>query len=94
MTDGDNTLSPIYPRHGGEDDELADALSLKLCANIKAAGIKLFTVSFEVTDPQMETLLKDCASTADNYYNADDPEQLKTAFGSIAVALAQLRISQ
>jgi Mg-chelatase subunit ChlD len=94
MTDGENTLSPTYPEHDGEDKGLADSLGLQLCANIKAEGIKLFTVSFEVSDPATEAMLRDCASRADDYYNADNPTQLKTAFRSIAAALAQLRISR
>jgi Flp pilus assembly protein TadG len=94
MTDGENTLSPTYPAHDGRDDELSDKLSLELCTNIKMKEIKVFTVSFEVTDPVTENMLKSCASSPGDYHNADNPAQLKTAFKDIAGALAQLRISR
>jgi Mg-chelatase subunit ChlD len=94
MTDGENTLSPTYPEHKGSDKALANTLSLELCSNIKKAKIKLFTVSFEVTDAATEEMLKSCASSPKDYYNADNPEHLKKAFDAIATALAELRISQ
>lgn len=94
MTDGENTLYPTYPEHERGDKALANTLSLELCKNIKAEGIKLFTVSFEVTDPVTEDMLRSCASGSSDYFNADNPVQLKAAFKDIAGALAQLRISR
>ncbi|MDE2446156.1 MAG: VWA domain-containing protein [Alphaproteobacteria bacterium] len=94
MTDGDNTLSPTYPTHNGNDAAMADNLTDQLCNNIKAEGISVYTVGFKVTKPSSVTLLQNCASNPSQAYVAADDAALAAAFSEIAGSLAQVRVVQ
>ena len=96
MTDGANTKSPTYPDHDGSDVALSNTLTAEICANIKAsaAGIQVFTIAFEVTDPTIKSILQTCASTPASYYDASDATKLANAFNMIAEKLSALRLSQ
>jgi len=100
MTDGANTLyetegSTVWGVHWGCDDCTAtNELTAELCTNIKADGIILYTVLFEVTDPAIESLLHDCASDPQKSFVAEDEAALLTAFAHIGSSLSQLRISK
>jgi Flp pilus assembly protein TadG len=65
-----------------------------LCANMKAKGITVYTVGFQLDTPTAEDTLKECASGPDKFYKAEDGEQLRLAFRDIALRLASLRLSQ
>ena len=54
MTDGFNTHSPNYPDHEGTDVTTANQITAQTCANIKATGIVLYTIAFQVTDPAIK----------------------------------------
>lgn len=96
MTDGANTRSPDYVNntHYGTDIDLANARTAELCTNIKAKGIKLYTVAFDVTDNALKDMLRNCASSAGQFYDAEDAAQLETAFTNIGASLSPLRIAR
>ncbi len=94
MTDGANTKSPRYPDHKGSDAALANRLSLELCTNIKAAGIQIFTVAFNVTDPTALDVMTRCATGRPYAYSASGATELAEAFSKIGQSLAQLRLVQ
>lgn len=96
MTDGANTRSPDYfgKTHGGTDVTLANSRSAELCTNIKAKGIKLYTVAFDVTDNALKDMLRDCASSPGQFYDAEDAAELETAFTNIGANLSPLRIAR
>lgn len=71
MTDGEMTNSTI------------DGQVRSICSSIKADGIKIFTVAFMAPDTG-KSLLKYCASSADNYFEPDNMEEIVAAFGEIA----------
>lgn len=60
-----------------------------LCTNMKTSGIRVLTVSFDLTDADTEKRLKDCASSPDDFYDADTNEELAEAFGVITNKLAK-----
>ena len=93
MTDGANTKSPTYPSHDGLDGEVSDSLTSELCTNIKATGIELYTVAFEVSDDDTKTLLRSCASSTKNFFDAESSESLRMAFVNIAKDVTPLRLS-
>lgn len=39
-------------------------------------------------------MLSNCASSGDNYYDADDPAQLSAAFNAIGAKVAAVRLSR
>lgn len=71
-----------------------DAKTLRICTNIKAAGIRLYTIAFQVTDPTTLNLLRDCATSPEMSFSSSDGAALNTAFTTIATELASLRISR
>src|SRR5262249_40962710 len=68
-----------------------DARTQKVCDNIKASNIKLYTV--RVIDGDV-SLLQGCATKPSMYYDVQQASQLDAVFKSIAQNLANLRIAQ
>lgn len=94
MTDGANTNSPIYPDHNGSDTALANTLTLEACAQVKAAGIEIFTIAFDVIETGIRDVLTTCASSPVNYFEAVTEQQLRAVFESIAQGVVALRLSR
>lgn len=77
------------------------ALSLthtdKLCTNIKAAGIKIFTIGFGTPD-SADTMLSNCASPDDGQityaYEPDSAQALTDTYEHIANLIQSLRLTQ
>jgi Flp pilus assembly protein TadG len=64
------------------------------CTNAKDAGMRIFTVTFGVTNPAINSLYEKCASDPPLAYNARTSEELAKAFKDIAANLSQTRLSQ
>lgn len=78
---------------GSERTNALDSRLSKLCTNIKNKGIELYTIRVEVSSGS-STLLKNCA-TADNYfYNVTNAAQLDAAFQSVAGQIAALHLAK
>jgi len=108
MTDGSNTArlndeakyedwDGIY--HWGSSNEndnrvTADALTLEICASVKAAGIRLITVAYAVEDESTKTMLNSCASSGADYYDVKDVSNLSQAFGKIGSGFKDVRSFQ
>jgi hypothetical protein len=93
-TDGINTRSKEADHyHNGTNADLANALMETICDNIKADGyITLISVSYMVTDPDMNDRLKACASDPAYFYEAHSHEDLEKTFRQIAVAVSRYRL--
>lgn len=65
----------------------------KVCSNMKAAGIIIYTVPVEVTDTNIKSLLQNCASSSDKYIDVSSSSQLQSAFTNIAGSISALRIA-
>jgi Mg-chelatase subunit ChlD len=101
MTDGANSSSPYSDGNYGadadteyKDNTYTNGLTASICAKIKAEGTIVYTVLFDVTDPQIEALLHDCASDPGKSYVASDAAGLQTAFKNIGTSLTQLRLTK
>lgn len=77
MTDGEMTSTAI-------DNQVRST-----CAAVKADGIQIFTVAF-MAPAKGKSLLQYCASSADNYYDPNNMEEIVAAFGEIARKAASL----
>ena len=64
------------------------------CANIKAAGITIYTIQVNTGGDPTSTLLKNCASGTDKFFLLTSASQIVTTFQSIATNLTQLRIAK
>lgn len=103
MTDGATTLAPGTRSAGThvlasssvyKSVSYSQALSAELCTNIKADGIEIYTVQFDVADKDLQKLLTDCASAADKAYQAADAKELAFAFEDILNDIAEVRIAR
>lgn len=65
-----------------------------VCGSIKAQGIQLYTIGFQVSSSTITNLLKNCATKPDMYYSSPTNAQLASIFGDIAQGLDELRIAQ
>ena len=103
MTDGANTVSPngtdhsVYAPHAETsygDGTYTDTLTSTICENIKADGIQVYTVLFDVSDPGIESILRNCATSPDMSYVAADSAALIAAFEAIGAQLKDVRLTQ
>lgn len=66
-----------------------------LCANMKAAGVIIYTVGFDVSsDPSAQAIMQQCATDADHVYLPSTGAALKDAFHAIGEDISRLRISR
>jgi nitric oxide reductase activation protein len=86
LTDGDNTQN-----RWSTSSSAIDARTALACQNAKAANIKVYTV--RVIDGDA-TLLRNCATKPNMYYDVSQASQLNGVFTSIAQNLANLRIAK
>jgi hypothetical protein len=89
LTDGENTRSRYCDDNGCKSD--IDARTKKVCDNVKAAGIKVYTV--RVIDGNA-SLLQQCATKPDMYFNVTNASQLDGVFSAISKNLARLHIAK
>jgi Flp pilus assembly protein TadG len=68
------------------------------CANIKAAGISIYTIQVNTTGDPTSTLLQNCASNDSNgtrqFFLLTDPDNLVTVFTTIGTNLTKLRVAR
>lgn len=69
-----------------------DLKQSQACTNAKNAGITIYTVRLET--PGDATVMKNCATEPDYFYDVDDSEDLEDAFMAIANSIQNLRITQ
>lgn len=110
MTDGENTMYSTADgaygytgdNHVGMSAPYTDAkaaarLNVKLgdiCTNMKQQGVIIYTVVFDLNSATVDTMMRNCATQPDYYFNAPDAATLRQAFRTIGDSLANLRISK
>jgi hypothetical protein len=95
MTDGYSTKSASYDAQGRHEktDRIAANAKLKtVCENIKAKGIRVFTIAFMVKDGETQATLSNCASSESNYFDAGNAHALADAFQAIGANLTRLQL--
>ena len=98
MTDGEyNTFDGQCDNGGcnpyGTRGQKSNAHAKAMCANMKAEGVVVYTVGFQINHPAAIDTLSTCATSADHYFKADNAAALKEAFSSIAQELNNLRLT-
>ena len=89
MTDGEFNTSYL----NGRANRTSSTQAQRLCENMKAEGIQLYSVAFQAPSSAQRTL-KACASSTGHYFNATNGDELIRTFKDIAVRLSKLRISE
>jgi len=80
--------------NGWESESKLDAKTSTLCTNIKAEGVRLYTITFQLGDGPIKDLLRNCATETSMYYDSPSNEQLDSVFENIAKGLNDLRLSK
>ena len=94
MTDGENTRSQVGISHNGNDAAAANALTDSLCKAIKSSEIEIATISYS-NNPgtsTSSTMLSDCASSADMYFDASNAKGLRDAFLNATNQVNEVRL--
>ena len=71
-----------------------DPKTSAICDNIKSAGIRLYTVTFQLADGPIKDLMRSCATNPSLYYDSPSNSELQVVFETIAKDLANLRITK
>lgn len=66
----------------------------ELCGRIKAEGVRVYTITFQLNSSSLTQIFRSCASNPDLYFNSPSNEELRLAFQAIAKDLSNLRISR
>ena len=67
----------------------------QICANMKAAGITVYTVGFQISSSgDAYQTMAQCASSPQNFFNSTTGEELRQAFREIALQVVTLRLSR
>jgi hypothetical protein len=88
LSDGLNTEDRWYTNASS-----IDTRQQKTCDNIKAAGIKIYSVQVNTGNDPTSTLLQNCASDTSKFFLLTSSTQIVTTFNQIGTALSNLRIA-
>jgi Flp pilus assembly protein TadG len=65
----------------------------QLCTNVKNDDIEIYTVIFRETDQTTENLMRNCATSPEHFFRADNAQELSDAFDAIGSGIGQLRLT-
>lgn len=89
LSDGMNTENRWYNTQAP-----IDARQIKLCDNIKAAGITIYAVQVNTGSDPLSLVMQGCASGADKFFMLRSANQLLATFSDIGTKISKLRIAQ
>lgn len=89
LSDGANSVVPNASGYTAQSPATeTDELTARLCKNIKQTGIEIFVIGLGITDPATRDLLRDCASTPEQFFDTGSTAALNEAFSVIGGRLA------
>jgi hypothetical protein len=95
MSDGLNTEDRWYSSQTPIDNRMYQTGNgTGTCANIKAAGITIYTIHVNTGGDPMSTLLQNCASSLDKFWMVTSSSGLGTVFNAIGTNLTKLRVAK
>ncbi len=94
LSDGLNTQDRWYSSQSSIDHRMYDTDGSGTCANIKAAGITIYTIQVNTGGDPTSTLLKNCASSSDKFFLLTSADQIVSTFDKIGTNLTKLRVAQ
>jgi len=93
LTDGLNTQDRWYGDRYNTSTQV-DARQTLTCANIKAAGITLYTVQVSTDGTPVSTLLQQCASDSTKFFYLTSSGQIVTTFNQMGTNLSNLYVAK
>jgi Flp pilus assembly protein TadG len=70
----------------------SDTYSRQLCDNMKAAGVVVYTIGFDLKERRAISNMQDCASDPSKFYQVADGAKLMLAYRDIALRISKLRL--
>jgi hypothetical protein len=64
------------------------------CANIKAAGVTIYTIQVNTGGDPLSTLMQNCASGSDKTWMVTSSSGIGTVFNTIGTSLTKLRVAK
>jgi len=93
MTDGENTKSNSGLYHNGRSQSDADLTTKQLCNAVKGSNIRIYSIAYDIKQASTKNLLRNCATSGADYFDASNASELNNAFQAIGQNLENLRIS-
>lgn len=95
MSDGLNTRDRWYSQQTPVDNRMYQTGNGSgTCANIKAAGVIIYTIHVNTDGDPTSTLLQNCASGPDKFWLVTSSAGLSNVFTAIGTNLTQLRVAK
>jgi Flp pilus assembly protein TadG len=98
LSDGLNTQDRWYGDGSATstqvDYRMYDRNGNGTCANIKAAGITIYTIQVNTGGDPTSTLLQNCATDSSKFFLLTSANQIVTTFNQIGTNLTKLRLAQ
>jgi Flp pilus assembly protein TadG len=98
LSDGLNTQDRWYGNGSSTstsvDKRMYDTDGSGTCANIKAAGVTLYTIQVNTGGDPTSTLLQNCASSSDKFFMLTSADQIVSTFQQIGTNLSKLRVAK
>jgi Flp pilus assembly protein TadG len=102
MSDGMNTENRWTSKSDDETDQqkkIDDRMYKKgsgsgTCANIKAAGITIYSIQVNTGGDPTSTIMQSCASDGDKFWEVKSAGDLGTVFNAIGTNLTKLRVAR
>jgi hypothetical protein len=87
LTDGVQTVNAKGPT-GGFSTLEADGATAQLCQNAAAAGVRIFTIAYDIKDERVRTLLAGCAGKNGGYHEAQG-DDISEVFDAIYAQISE-----
>ena len=95
LSDGLNTEDRFYTQQTPIDNRMYQTGNGSgTCANIKAAGITIYTIQVNTGGDPTSTLMQNCASSSDKFWMLTQANQIATVFNQIGTNLTKLRVAK
>ena len=96
LSDGLNTQDRWYSSANTIDKRMYDSANsgAGTCANIKAAGITIYSIQVNTGGDPLSTLMQNCASDTNKFWMLTSASQIMNVFTTIGTNLTQLRVAK
>ncbi len=96
LSDGLNTQDRWYTSASSIDKRMYNSSNsgAGTCANIKAAGITIYSIQVNTGGDPQSTLMQNCASDSNKFWMLTSASQIMNVFTTIGTNLTQLRVAR
>jgi hypothetical protein len=79
---------------GSSPNGTSTSQARQLCTNMKAAGITVYSVGFQLDTQTAIDTLRTCATSSEHFYEATTGAELRQSFRDIALKISTLRLTK